>query len=243
MRDDFAGRTILITGSSRGIGRATAKLAHERGAKLILHGRTDSQQLKDLASQLDAEYITCDVGDKTAVRRSLKNIKHIDVLLNCAGIGIPEAFLDASDEHWLEMYKTNVLGVVNFCQALIPLMQAQKYGRIVNIASIRGHEVAASNRIMAYSASKAAIVNLTAALAKEFAPYVAVNAISPGFTETNITSNWNDKVWQQVKTSLLGRIAQPEEQAEAMLFLASDAASFITGQTLIVDGGYTLADK
>jgi NAD(P)-dependent dehydrogenase (short-subunit alcohol dehydrogenase family) len=122
-------------------------------------------------------------------------------------------------------------------------MQQNHYGRIVNVASIRGHNAAVSNRIMSYSASKAAIVNLTAALAKEFAPDIAVNAVSPGFTKTDITENWTDAVWKQVETSLLGRIGKPEELAEAITFLASDQASFITGQTLVVDGGYTISGK
>jgi 3-oxoacyl-[acyl-carrier protein] reductase len=247
MSDVFSGKTVLITGSARGIGRATAQLIHARGAKIILHGRSESQQLKDLAKKLDAEWIACDVGDKAAVQKSLNTITakvgQIDVLINCAGIGKAESFQEATDEHWLEIYHTNVLGVVNFCQVITPLMKQHGYGRIVNIASIRGHEVAASNRIMAYSASKAAIVNVTAALAKEFAPEIAVNAVSPGFTETDITENWTDAVWQQTKTSLLGRIGQPEELAEAIAFLASDQASFITGQTLIVDGGYMISGK
>ena len=208
-----------------------------------MHGKTESPQLQELAAQLNARYIVCDVGDKQAVQAALQGIGQIDVLINAAGIAPAKAFLDASDEHWLEVYQTNVLGVVNFCQAVIPDMQKHKYGRIVNIASIRGHDTGASNRVMAYSVSKAAVTNLTAALAKEFAPHIAVNAISPGFTETDITANWTEATWNQAKTSLLGRTGRPEEQAEALLFLASDAASFITGQTLIVDGGYLLAGK
>jgi 3-oxoacyl-[acyl-carrier protein] reductase len=247
MSQTFEGKTVLITGSARGIGRATAKLAHERGAKVIMHGRTESESLKKLAAELSAEYIVCDVGDKAAVQKSLDNIMpkaaKIDVLINCAGIGKSESFLEASDEHWLEIYHTNVLGIVNFCQAVLPRMQQKSGGRVVNIASIRGHEVAASSRIMAYSASKAAVINLTAALAKEFAPKIAVNAVSPGFTQTDITENWTETVWKQVETSLLGRIGQPDELAEAILFLASDQASFITGQTLVVDGGYMISGK
>jgi 3-oxoacyl-[acyl-carrier protein] reductase len=244
----FDGKVVLITGSARGIGAATARLAHKRGATIILHGRTDSAPLKKLSEELDnALSVTCDVGDKEAVQKVVKEIISktgtIDVLINSAGIATSESFLEASDEHWLEVYRTNVLGVVNFCQAVIPNMQQKSYGRIVNIASIRGHEVAASNRVMAYSASKAAIVNLTAALAKEFAPNIAVNAVSPGFTQTDITENWTEATWKQVETSLLGRIGKPEELAEAIVFLASDRASFITGQTLVVDGGYAISGK
>jgi 3-oxoacyl-[acyl-carrier protein] reductase len=247
MSNTFEGKVVLITGSARGIGEATARLAHARGASVILHGRTVSSHLKKLAGELQADYIACDSGDKAAVQRAaqtiLTKVGKIDVLITCAGIAPAEPFLEASDEHWLEVYRTDVLGVVNFCQAVIPIMQKNGYGRIVNVASIRGHEVAASNRIMAYSTSKAAIVNLTAALAKEFAPSIAVNAVSPGFTQTDITENWSEVTWTQVKTSLLGRIGKPEELAEAIAFLASDQASFITGQTLVVDGGYTISGK
>src|SRR3989344_475780 len=172
------GKTILITGSSSGIGAATAKLAKEYGATVILHGKTESDSLKSLAKELDAEYI--------------------------------------------------------FCQAVIPFMQKAKTGRVVNIASIRASVGTAGKPV--YSATKAAIVNLTAVLAKEFAPDVYVNAVSPGYTNTPISKNWDEKVRKQGNTALGGRIAQPKEIAEAILFLASDKASFITGQTIVVDG-------
>lgn len=96
---------------------------------------------------------------------------------------------------------------------------------------------------MAYSASKAAVINLTSALAKEFAPIIRVNAVAPGFTQTDMTKTFNEATWKKVETALLGRIAQPDEIAEALLFLLSDRASFITGQTLTVDGGYEIAGK
>jgi len=191
MANVFENRVVLITGSARGIGAATARLIRERGGTVILHGRTKSQQLLNLGDELQAEWMACDVSDKLAVQKAVAQVLDktgkIDVLVNNAGVGKAEAFLDASDEYWLEIYRTNVLGVVNFCQAVIPGMQHHGYGRIVNVGSIRGHAVGASNRIMAYSASNAAVINLTAALAKEFAPIIAVNAVSPGFTNTSIT--------------------------------------------------------
>ncbi len=244
----FENKTILITGSARGIGAATARLAHARGANVILHGRTESSQLLDLSKQLDnAPFITCDVADKAAVKKSvlqiLEQVGKVDILVNSAGIVNPKPFLESEDEGWLDVFKINLLGTVHFCQALIPQMQKNKFGKIVNIASIRGHTVTASNRGMEYSVTKAAIVSLTSSLAKEFAPEITVNAVSPGFTETDISKSWNDRVWEQAGSALLNRTAQPEEIAEAILFLASDAASFITGQTLVVDGGYTIAGK
>ncbi len=240
------GRTILITGSSRGIGAAVAKLASARGAKVILNGKTESDELKSLAKELSAEYIVCDISDKKAVDNAVGKLletTNIDVLVNCAGIVLPKPFLESDDENWLEQYKVNTLGTVHMVQAVLPNMQKNKYGRIVNTASIRGISTMATARGMGYSLSKAAIVNLTSALAKEVAPNITVNAVAPGFTLTDMSKTWNETVWNQVKTALLGRGAQPEEIAEAILFLASDKASYITGQTITVDGGYEISGK
>jgi 3-oxoacyl-[acyl-carrier protein] reductase len=235
-------KIILITGSSSGIGTATARLAKEYGAIPILHGKTESENLKNLAKELNCEYIFCDVTDKasveSAVAKVLQKVGKIDILVNSAGIAIRQKFLESTDESWIETFKTNVLGTTHFCQVVIPEMQKNKYGRVVNIASIRAY--GGTSGRPAYSASKAAIVNLTAVLAKEFAPNIAVNAVSPGYTETPIASNWDEAVWSEVKKALLGRIGQPKEIAEAILFLASDKASFMTGQTIIVDGGYSV---
>lgn len=240
-------KTILITGSASGIGAATARLAKEYGAKVILHGKTESAELKKIAKELKCEYIFCDVADKSAVegevKRILKKVKKIDILVNCAGVALSESFLESSDDVWLNILKINLLGTVHFSQAIIPLMKKNHYGRIVNIASIRGHANTSSDARMAYSASKAGIVNLTSSLAKEYAPNIAVNAVSPGFTNTNIAKSWTEKVRMQAQTALVGRVAEPKEIAESILFLASDKASFITGQTIMVDGGYSISNK
>ncbi|MBI2327787.1 SDR family oxidoreductase [Candidatus Curtissbacteria bacterium] len=247
MKSFLEGKIVLITGSSRGIGLSTAKLATQYGAKVILHGRTNSASLKKLVRDLKADCIICDVSNQKDVLRAVKEIVNkigkIDVLINCAGIVAVEPFLKSSDDHWLELFKVNFLGTVHFCQAVIPYMQKAKYGRIVNVSSVRGHPVTVSNRGMAYSVSKASVINLTAALAKEYAPEIAVNVVSPGFVNTDMAKTWNEKVWQQAKSALLGRIAEPTEIAEVILFLANDKSSFITGQTIVVDGGYTLAGK
>lgn len=242
---DLKDKTILITGSSSGIGLATARLAKAYGATPILHGKTESEDLKKLAKELNCEYIFCDVADKTSVEsevnRILKKVKKIDILVNSAGIANREKFLESTDESWLEIFKVNVLGTTHFCQAVIPQMQKNKYGRIVNIASIRAFTSTAGRS--AYSASKAAVMNLTSVLAKEFAPNILVNAVAPGFTETPLSKIWDKEVWKQLKTALLGRVAQPKEISEVILFLASDKASFITGQTILVDGGYSISGK
>jgi NAD(P)-dependent dehydrogenase (short-subunit alcohol dehydrogenase family) len=239
-------KIILITGSSSGIGLATAKLAKGYGAIVILHGRDESEELKNLSKELNCEYICCDVADQATVsseiNRILEKVKKIDILVNSAGIAPAQEFLGSTDEEWLSVFKVNVLGTTHFCQAVIPQMQKNNYGRIVNIASIKGYQNMASPT--AYSASKAAIINITSSLAKQFAPDIAVNAVSPGYTDTPMsltrTQGW---AMDKAKTALLGRVAQPEEIAEAILFLASDKASFITGQTILVDGGYSISGK
>lgn len=247
-RQDFLNnKVILITGSSRGIGAASAKLAKKYGAEVVLHGKTNTQKLKDLAKKLNAKYIACDVSNKAEVKKLVdtivKRIGRIDSLINCAGTANVKPFLKADDEHWLEQMKINLLGTIHFCQAVIPYMQKAKYGRIVNVASVRGHPTTSSNRGMAYSVSKAGVITLTATLAKEYAPIITVNAVSSGFAETDISKLWNETDWKQAKSSLLGRAADPSEIAEVLLFLASDKASFITGQTVVVDGGYTISGK
>src|SRR3989344_4531399 len=238
-------KTIFITGSSRGIGEATARLAKLYGASVILHGHTDSEHLRLLSKELGVKYYVCDIADKKAVddtmERAIKDHGSIDALINCAGITNRKIFMESTDEIWLETFKVNVLGTVHFCQAIIPHMQGRNKGRIVNIASIRAHGNTSGRP--SYSVSKAGIVNLTAILAKDLAPHITVNAVSPGFTETDMSKTWDEKVGQQVTRALLGRVGKPTEIAEMLLFLASDRASFITGQTFLVDGGYSLSGK
>ena len=243
------GKTILITGSSKpnGIGMAAAKLAREYGANVIIHGRAPNEELKNSAKKINGSFIACDATDKDAVKKAVDGLigksGKIDALINCIGMVNPKPFLETDDSNWLDAFKVNLLGTVHFCQAVIPHMQKAGHGRIVNISSIRGHATTSSNRGMAYSAAKAAIINLTATLAKEYAPNIAVNAVSPGFVETDMSKTWTERVWQQARSSLLGRTAKPNEIAEVLLFLASDKASFITGQTILVDGGYTIFGK
>lgn len=245
MKNFLENKVVLITGSSRGIGAATARLAKEYGARVVLHGKEESKQLKEFAKLLNVPYVFCDITNESNVKKTVEQImsseKKIDVLVNCAGITNSKYFLETTEQDWLDVFRVNVLGTVNFCKAVIPFMQKANYGRIVNIASIRAYGLT-SGRV-AYSTSKAAIINLTSILAKEFAPTISVNAISPGFTNTDMSKTWSEIVWKQVKTALLERVAEPKEIAEAILFLASDKASFITGQTILVDGGYSIAGK
>ncbi len=238
------GKTILITGSSRGIGAATARKVIEYGGRAILHGRTESDELKALADELHVPYVVADVTDTAAVEAAVEHAisyGSVEGLVTCAGITNPRTFLETTDVEWRQMYEVNVLGTVRFIRALMPHLKEQERASIVTIASVRGFPQASGRP--AYAAVKAAIIALTASLAKEFAPSIRVNSVAPGFTETDMAKTWPPDIRKLSERSLLGRLAQPVEIAEAIAFLLSDRSSFITGQTMLVDGGYTLAGR
>ncbi|MFH0712186.1 MAG: SDR family oxidoreductase [archaeon] len=235
----LGGKAILITGSSRGIGAATARLAKEYGANVILHGRTDSEYLRELSNELDSNYIFCDVGDEDEVRKKARGLE-VDVLVNNAGINPSKTFMELTNSNWRDIFETNVFGTVNFSKAVIPGMMDRGHGKIINIASAKGYLHVRGKP--AYAASKAAIMRLTSSMAEEFAPYILVNAVAPGFTETKMTKNtMSSKIQEQINKIPLRRIANPKEIAEVILFLASDKSSYITGQTIVVDGGFSIA--
>lgn len=244
---ELGGRVVLITGSSRGIGAGAARVAHREGARVILHGRSVSPRLEALAAELGASYITCDVADGEAVRAAVSELLQresmIHALINCAGDVHPKPWLESTDEDWSTEFQVNMLGTVHFCRAVAPVMLEGGYGRIVNVSSIRGEAELASARAMGYSASKAAVNSFTVALAKELAPVVAVNAVGPGFIHTDLSDTWNETVWNQARSALVGRVGEPEDIGEVLAFLASDRAKFITGQIVVVDGGYSVAGK
>jgi NAD(P)-dependent dehydrogenase (short-subunit alcohol dehydrogenase family) len=245
--DEFHGLTLLITGSARGIGAAVARLARHRGASVILHGQTASPQLLRLAEELEARWIACDVRDGPAVAAAVDEVfeavPRIDGLVNNAGSTFHKSVLDLEDDEWHHMFGVNVLGPVHFVQAVVPRMIEAGGGRLVNLSSLVGHAVTARGRNVSYGIAKAAVQNLTAAMAKEFAPTVAVNCVSPGFTATAMSEGWNEKAWADARRSLLERPADPEEIAEVILFLVGPRSSFVSGQTWLVDGGYTLATR
>lgn len=233
-------KTILITGSSRGIGAATARLAKKYNARVILHGKTESVELKNLAKELNAPYIFCDVSDEESVKKEVDKISKIDVLVNNAGINPSKTFMQLTNNDWREIFEVNVLGVVNFSRAVIPQMLEIKSGKIINLASIKGYNSIQGKP--AYASSKAAVMRITSSMAEEFAPNILINAVTPGFTETDLTkSTISPKIQAQIDKIPLKRMALPEEIAEVILFLASDKSNYITGQTIVVDGGYTVS--
>ena len=234
-------RTVLIAGSSRGIGAAAARREAAAGSRVILHGRTDSAALKELSVELDAPAYHCDGQDAGAVQElveaALAEAGRIDALICTLGSVLATDALTGSTDDWIDEYRSNVLGPVNFIRAVAPSMVAQGAGRIVVVSSIRGRDNLASPEVTGYSAAKAALENVTVSFAKALAPAVTVNAVAPGFVLTDMSESWSEEVRKEVATNLLGRAAQPEEIAALLCFLVSDGASFITGQTVLADGG------
>jgi 3-oxoacyl-[acyl-carrier protein] reductase len=245
-------KTILITGSSRGIGKSVAELAHSKGYKVIVHGRSDSEQLKQVHAALDGSVKTYfDVADKAAtheaVAKLLEEVGTIDVLVNNAGVA--RNFLkdvsEMDDEKAIEEYRTNVLGTLHCVQAVLPKMLEQKSGSIVNIASIKGHYNLATMSTLTYATTKAGIISITKALAKSYGDKgVRFNSVSPGYVETDQVNDWNEATFNRINNgTIIGRISKPEEIAPLVLFLASDEASSITGSDFLADGGYAIKGK
>lgn len=239
-------KAVLITGSSRGMGAATARLAHTQGAKVVLHGKTETKELVALAKELDTMYITCDVSDKAAVDTEVAKVVtefgHIDSLVNCAGWVKSTPFLELTDKDWLDDFSINLLGTAHFCQAVIPHME--QGGTIVNVSSIRGLINLARGGALPYCVSKAGVTSLTVGLAKEFGPKIRVNCVAPGPTETEMAKTWSPEMREKYETeTLVGRVALPDDIANVILFLASEQSGIMTGQILQADGGYGLYGK
>ena len=231
-------KTILITGSSRGIGAEVAKLCKESGFNIVLHGRSKTKELLSLANKLEAEFIFFDVTKELEVKKALKNIPNLNIIVNSAGINISKPFEKLDLKDWQSIYDTNVYGIVNVIKNALPILKKNKsISKIINIASIKGTYSAVGRA--AYASSKAAVINITSSLAKEFAPDIIVNCVSPGFTSTQMTEKtWSKRIKDQVNTVLLQRMAHPKEIAHVILFLCSDECSYITGQNINVDGGF-----
>jgi 3-oxoacyl-[acyl-carrier protein] reductase len=242
-------KTALITGGGRGIGAATAILFAREGAKVgVMDLREESfKGLVDQGRQMGLELkgFVGDVTDKKQVDQAVdtfvREFGRIDILVNNAGIAISRPFLEKTVEDWEKTLRVNLIGVFLVAQSAARYMLQQKSGKIVNISSIRGIEHCGRGGVMDYSASKTAVIGLTKTMAKELAPYINVNAVAPGHTKTEMTQSLPEEVKRNmIEGAFLKRMAEPEDIAKAILFMASEDADFITGQTLLVDGGFSL---
>ena len=259
MTGRLGGKTAFITGASRGIGRAIADAYAAAGANLVLNAR-DGARLAAVAEEITKDYgvevrtAAGDITDRASVRALVDDALDagpVDVLVNNAGIHKARSFLDYSFEEFRAVLETNVYGVLHVTQFLLPAMIARKQGRIINLASTAGKW--GSRNQSAYNASKHAVVGLTRCLALEMAPHnVLVNAICPwivatdmatGFISEHAAANGLDPapMLEAFKAAVpIKRMIKPEEVAALAVFLASDEASYVNGQSWAVDGGYTM---
>lgn len=237
---------VLITGASGDIGAAAAQRFAEHGYAVVLQYHTKPERAQAVASAFpsDTPYlcVCCDLNDADSVAHMQREVHErlgsISVLINCAGIALPEKLLsDTTEEELLRVTETNVYGMIRVTKSFSDDLRLHR-GAIVNLSSIWG--VAGASCEVLYSMSKAAVVGFTKSLAKELGPSgVRVNCVAPGWIDTQMTAHLPKEARQAfIEDTLLGRIGTPQDVAEAILFLAE--ASFITGQTLVCDGGYTL---
>ncbi len=247
----LAGRTALVTGGGSGLGLAMARGFAEAGAKVILNGRTEAKlEAAAVALRqdgLEADVAVFDVADSAAVNSGvavlLERFDTIDILVNNAGIQHRAPIDEFSDADWQRLMATNLDAPFFMARALIPQMKARRRGKIINICSL--NSMLSRPTTVPYQVSKGGMTMLTRGLAIELAPHgIQVNGIAPGFfrTEMNVplTQNPEFNAWVEKRTPA-ARWAEPAELAGAAVFLASDAASFVTGQILYVDGGFTAA--
>jgi len=245
---DFSGKVVLITGGAQGIGKEIASVFAGEKAKLVLFD-VNEQSLKAAAEEFSAltevDTYSVDVTSFTSVEDTVNKVidksGRVDILVNNAGITRDNLLLRLSENDWDKVINVNLKGTFNCCKAVSRFMLKQKYGKIVNISSIIG--IIGNAGQVNYSASKAGMIGVTKSLAKELGSRnICVNAIAPGFIKTAMTDKLNEKVRQSMLDQVpLARFGQPADVAEAVRFLASSSADYITGQVLVVDGGMTCA--
>lgn len=234
-------KTVLITGASRGIGAATAEIFADNGYNVIINYNKNHERAKQIASKTGGNLIQADVSDIAQTEKMIDSIiseyGKIDVLVNNAGISVTGTFDSISDEDARRLFDVNIFGTFNCTKLVLPHMLRRKYGKIINVSSMWG-QVGASCEVH-YSASKAAVIGFTKALAKEVGPSgITVNCVSPGFISTDMTACYTKEEVNAICEEIpVGRTGNPYEVAQAVFYLASEQASYITGQVLGINGG------
>lgn len=241
------GKNAIITGANRGIGYSTVEAFAERGANVWACARTKTEEyennLKKIAEKNNVSIIPVyfDVTDDDAVKKAVRQIgveaPSIDILVNNAGISVEALFNMTSMDTMRNVLETNFMSQVKLSQAVSRYMRKQKSGSIINVASVAGIEREQGG--IAYGSSKAAVIFSTKTMALELGEFgIRVNCVSPGFIATDMWAKRNNDILEKImKETPLGRQGEPREVANAIVFLASDMASYITGQNIVVDGG------
>jgi len=247
-RQDLKGKSAIVTGSARGIGKAIAIALADRGADLVISDVDEAQAQRTcgeiMALDRRAIAVPCDVSKReqvgALVERAVQEFGKLDIFVNNAGVTRDTLLVRMSEEQWDLVLDINLKGTFFGCQAAAKVMMKARTGRIVNVASITG--LVGNAGQANYSASKAGVIALTRTVAKEFAARgINVNAVAPGFIETDMTRELSDKARAQFLQNVpLGRGGTPEDVANVVAFLCSADADYITGQCITIDGGLTI---
>lgn len=241
-------KVALITGASRGIGRATAIEFAKRGANVIINYNQNRNAAEELRAWIIADYgvraitVQADVANEAAIKNmvdiALAEFGRIDFLVNNAGIVFDKDWEDKTADDWRKTFDTNVIGTWNTSKLVAPVMLKNKFGRIVNISSTSGSKVFLMSDVD-YSASKAAVIALTKSMSVAYAPYINVNSIAPSWVDTEMNADLpSEVIAAETERISLKRFARPEEIAKPIVFLCSEDADYINGAILEVDGGY-----
>jgi 3-oxoacyl-[acyl-carrier protein] reductase len=231
------GRTALVTGGSRGIGRAIAAELATGGADVVIGYRSGAEEAGEVAGEIGGKAVQADIADPEQAKRLVEEAGEVDILVNNAGVTRDGLLARMSDEDWDVVIDTNLRGTFNTCRAVTRGMMKRRSGAIVNVSSIVG--VHGNPGQTNYSASKAGIIGFTKALARELGSRgVRANVVAPGYISTRLTNELPDELKDAMLANTpLGRFGDPEDVAGAVRFLCSDAAAFVTGEVLLVDGG------
>jgi 3-oxoacyl-[acyl-carrier protein] reductase len=233
----LAGKTALVTGASRGIGRAVATELAAAGASVVIGYRSGKDEAEALATELGCRAAQADVSNADEARRLVEEAGDIDILVNNAGLTRDGLLARMPDDDWRTVIETNLSSVFYTCRAVCRPMMKKRAGSIVNISSVVG--VRGNWGQTNYAASKAGIIGFTKALARELGSRnVRANVVAPGYVKSRLTDVLPEEATAAMLTNTpLGRLGEPEDVAAAVRFLCSDEASFITGEVLLVDGG------